>query len=77
MPSDVPRRYQSDFFYLRALLRLDLKDKPGAAEDLDTAVSVWPARSNRALDALEDLYRQAGDTAALASVRRRVERRGP
>ena len=57
MPSDAPKRFQSDFFYLRGLLRLGLADKLGAVQDLDTAVSVWPAPDNRAIEPLKDLRR--------------------
>jgi hypothetical protein len=77
MPPDAPKRYQSDIFYLRGLLRLDLGDKPGAVQDLDMAVSIWPMRDNRALQPLEDLYRERGDKTGLVSVRERLKRPRP
>jgi hypothetical protein len=75
MPSDVPRMYQSKFFYLRGLLRLDVGDKQGARQDLESAVFGWPWPDNRALDPLRDLYRAAGDAAAQRVLEERVKPR--
>jgi hypothetical protein len=77
MPSDAPRPYQAKFFYLRGILRLELSDKRGAVQDLETALAVWPSPDNRAFVPLEDLYREAGDPAALRSLNERVKRRKP
>jgi len=73
MPSDVPKEHLSRFFYIRGILRVNLRDNPGAARDLETAVSVWPAPSNPAFKALQDHYRQTGDEAAAAAVEERVK----
>ncbi|HSU64612.1 MAG TPA: DUF2723 domain-containing protein [Burkholderiales bacterium] len=73
MPSDVPKENLSRFFYIRGILRSNLRDSPGAARDLETAVSVWPAPSNPAFKALQDHYRQSGDEAAAAAVEERVK----
>ena len=75
MPSDASKGYQSKFFYLRGILRLETGDKRTAIEDLETAISVWPMADNRALAPLENLYREAGDTAALQAVQDRIRRR--
>jgi hypothetical protein len=77
MPSDAARPYQTKFFYLRGILRLEFGDKRGAVQDLETAVTVWPSPDNRALVPLEDLYRAAGDAAALRALNDRVKRRKP
>jgi hypothetical protein len=73
MPSDVPKEHLSRFFYIRGILRVNLRDNPGAARDLETAVSVWPAPSNLAFKALQDHYRKTGDEAAAAAVEERVK----
>jgi hypothetical protein len=75
MPSDASKGYQSKFFYLRGILRLEAGDRQAAIADLETAVSVWPMADNRALAPLETLYREAGDTAALQAVQDRIRRR--
>jgi len=73
MPSDVPKEHLSRFFYIRGILRDNLRDSPGAARDLETAVSVWPAPSNPAFKALRDHYRETGNEAAAAAVEERVK----
>jgi len=73
MPSDVPKEHLSHFFYIRGVLRENLHDLPGAAGDLGTAVSVWPAPENPAFKALEEHYRNAGDEAAARAVEERVK----
>jgi hypothetical protein len=75
MPADVPKLHLSRFFYLRGALRLDLRDRPAAIGDFETALSAWPVPDNPALAPLRDLYREAGDTAALAAMEERVHRR--
>ena len=74
IPYDAPKSHQSRFFYLRGALRADLRDTPGAIQDFNTAMSVWPSPSNTANKALEDLYRTAGDTEALQGLQERVDR---
>src|SRR5438309_2293648 len=73
MPSDVPKEHLSRFFYSGVILRGNLRDNPGAARDLETAVSVWPAPGNPAFKALQDHYRRTGDEAAAAAVEERVK----
>src|SRR5439155_3380587 len=73
MPSDAPKEHLSRFFYIRGILRGNLRDSPGAARDLETAVSVWPAPSNPAFKSLQDNYRRSGDEAAAAAVEERVK----
>jgi len=73
MPSDVPKEHLSRFFYIRGILRSNLRDSPGAVRDLETAVSVWSAPSNPAFKALQDHYRETGDEAAAAAVEERVK----
>ena len=73
MPSDVPKEHLSRFFYIRGILRINLRDGPGATRDLETAVSVSPSPSNPAFKALGDHYRETGDEAAAAAVEERVK----
>jgi len=75
MPPDVPKLHLSRFFYLRGALRLDLKDRPGALRDFETALAAWPVPENPALAPLGDLYREAGNDAALQAMQDRVHRR--
>ncbi len=55
------------------MLRANLHDDPGAARDLETAVSVWQEPGNPAFRALEEHYRRTGDEAAAAGVAERVK----
>src|SRR5262249_7929612 len=73
MPSDVPKENLSRFFYIRGVLRINLRDNPGAARDLETAVSVWPSPSNPAFKELQDQYRRVGDEKAANAVEERVK----
>ena len=75
MPPDVTKSYLARFFVIRAVLRTNVGDKRGAIDDFKTAVSVWPSPENRAVAALEDLYREAGDERALKALREQMERR--
>jgi hypothetical protein len=75
MPSDVPKEHLSRFFYIRGVLRANLRDNPGAARDLETAVSVWPAPGNPAFKELQDHYRRSGDEGAANAVEKRVKQR--
>ena len=73
MPSDVPKENLSRFFYIRGVLRANLRDNPGAARDLETAVAVWPAPGNAAFKQLEDQYRRTGDERAAHAIEERVK----
>ena len=72
MPPDVPKENLSRFFYIRGVLRANLRDNAGAARDLETAVSVWPSPGNAAFKELENQYRRAGDDKAASAVAERV-----
>lgn len=74
MPSDVPKEHLSRFFYLRGLLRTNMGDSAGGIADFETAISVWPAAQNNALQSLEKLYRDRGNAAAAAEVVERAKR---
>lgn len=73
MPSDIPKEHLSRFFYIRGVLRINLRDNPGAARDLETAVSVWPSPSNPAFNELADQHRRVGDDKAAKAVEERVK----
>jgi hypothetical protein len=73
MSSDVPKEHLSRFFYLRGVLRINLRDDPGAARDLETAVAVWPSPSNPAFKELEDQYRRVSDEKAASAVEERLK----
>jgi len=60
MPSDELKMHRAKYFYVRAALRLGLGDRPGAVGDLETAISVWPARANPAFKALENVRAAGG-----------------
>ena len=73
MPSDVPKEHLSRFFYIRGVVRDNLRDSPGAARDLETAVSVWPAPGNPAFKALQGHYRRTGEEGAANAVEERMK----
>jgi hypothetical protein len=73
MPSDVSKEHLSRFFYIRGVLRSNMGDRQGAVADLETAVFTWQLPTNAAIAVLEDLYRQAGDQAALKALQDRVK----
>jgi hypothetical protein len=73
MPSDAPKEHLSRFFYIRGVVRDNLRDGAGAARDLETAVSVWPTPSNPAFKALQDHYRKTGEEEAANAVEERVK----
>ena len=77
MPPDAPKALVSRFFYIRAVLRANLHDDPGAARDLETAVSVWQEPGNPAFKALEDHYRSTGDEGAANAVEERLKQLKP
>ena len=60
MPSDARKEHRAKYFYLRAALRLGLGERAGALGDLETAISVWPARDNPAFRALENVRAAGG-----------------
>jgi len=72
MPADAEKNDRARVFELRAYLRLERGDRLGAIEELETAVSIWPVSSNRAVTALEDLYRSTGNQTGLGSLRSRL-----
>lgn len=74
MPPDAGKREQARYFELRAYLRQGQRDEHGAIEDLQTAVSLWPARDNGAVTPLKDHYIKAGEAAALDALRARLKR---
>lgn len=73
MPSDAPKEHLSRFFYIRGALRDNLRDAPGAAADLEIAVSVWPSPDNPAFQALQQHYRHTGNDAAADAVEQRMK----
>ncbi len=73
MPSDVPKEHLSRFFYIRGVLRDNLRDTAGAGRDLETAVSVWAGPSNPAFQELQAHYRRNGDEAAASGIEERVK----
>jgi len=73
MPSDTPKEHLSRFFYIRGVLRANVSDAAGAARDLETAVSVWPAPDNAAFKELQEQYRRMGNQAAANAVGERVK----
>jgi hypothetical protein len=72
MPSDVVKPYRSRYFHLRGGLRAHQGDFVGALEDFDTALSTWPSPANPAIAALEDFFKERGDTEALSALEKRV-----
>ncbi|MGA8050553.1 MAG: DUF2723 domain-containing protein, partial [Burkholderiales bacterium] len=74
MPSDIPKAYLSKYFAIRGILRANLHDRPGAIDDLETALSVWPSPDNIAVRSLEEIYSNAGDERALSALRERMKR---
>ncbi len=72
MPSDVSKAHLSRFFYIRGVLRVNLRD-PAAAQDLETAVSIWPSPDNTAFKTLQDHYRRSGNEEAAKAIEERVK----
>jgi hypothetical protein len=72
MPADVAKATRSKFFFLRGVVRMDLKDATGGIRDIETAFSLWPVRDNPALAPLTEFYLARDDQGALAELRRRV-----
>jgi hypothetical protein len=77
MPADAPKEHVSRFFYIRGVVRANLRDSLGAGRDLETAVSVWQEPSNPAFKALEDHYRSTGDEGAANAVEERMKQLKP
>jgi hypothetical protein len=73
MPSAVPKEHLSRFFYIRGVLRENLRDA-GAVADLETAVSVWPSPDNPAFINLQEHYRRTGNDPAASALEERVKR---
>jgi hypothetical protein len=72
LPSDAPKQHIAGYFLLRGLLRANTADKRGAASDFETGLALWPSPQNPALQPLEQLYREAGDPAALEGLQKRA-----
>ena len=72
MPSGVLKEHLSRFFYIRGVLRVNLRDNAGAVHDLETAVSVWPSPDNLAFRELEAQFRRMGNEGAANAVGERV-----
>ena len=77
MPADAPKEHVSRFFYIRGMVRDNLRDSPGAARDLETAAAVWQTPSNPAFKALQDHYRKTGDEGAANAVEERMKQLKP
>jgi hypothetical protein len=73
LPADTPKEHVARYFALRGAVRANLQDKAGAIQDLEVAMSLWPAPDNSAIAPLELLYGETGNQAALQDLRRRVE----
>jgi hypothetical protein len=73
MPSDVPKEHLSRFFYIRGVLRENVRDQAGAADDLQTAVSVWQSSNNPAVEALQQHYRRVGNEGAANALEERMK----
>ena len=73
MPSDVAKEFLSRFFYIRGALRANAGEQGGAIEDMETAITVLPRANNPAVEPLEELYRKAGNEAALNALHQRVK----
>jgi hypothetical protein len=74
MPADLGKAERSHVFYLRGVVLLGLGDKTGAARDWETALALWPVEHNRAVSALEDVYRTEGNGRALEEVHAKIRR---
>ncbi len=71
-PSDVTKEHLSRYFYLRGVVRANMRDTAGAIGDFETAFAIWPRSDNAAVPSLESLYREAGDERALKALRDRL-----
>jgi hypothetical protein len=69
----VPKEHLSRFFYIRGVLRDNVRDAPGAAADLEVAVSVWPSPDNPAFQALQQHYRRSGSDSAADALEQRMK----
>jgi hypothetical protein len=74
MAADTPREQAARYFALRGIVRAKTRDHPGAIEDLETALSLWPVPDNAAIETLRAVYRDTGDRAALGGLEARVAR---
>lgn len=74
LPADAPKEHVARFFALRGAVRANMQDKPGAIHDLELALSIWPVPDNAAIEPLEQLYRETGDSGALSDLQGRLER---
>jgi tetratricopeptide (TPR) repeat protein len=74
LPADAPKEQISRYFAVRGALRANMQDKAGAIRDFEVALSLWPVPDNGAIEPLQVLYRNAGDTRALQDLQERVSR---
>ena len=75
MPADLGKAERSRFFYLRGVVQQAVGDKAGATRDWETALALWPVGNNRAIAALEEVYRTEGNARALEEMHARIRRR--
>jgi hypothetical protein len=74
LPADAPKEQISRYFAVRGALRVSMQDKAGAIRDLEIALSLWPVPDNGAIQPLENLYGELGDSGALRELQERVSR---
>jgi hypothetical protein len=74
MPSDAGKQHKARLFELRAYLRLQLADRPGAIQDLDMAITLWPVTANSATVTLDRLYAEAKDQNSRQAMWARIKR---
>ena len=74
LPSDAPKEHISRYFAVRGALRANMQDKQAAVRDFETAFSLWPVADNGAVEPLEQLYRELGNSAALQQLQENVSR---
>jgi hypothetical protein len=74
MPADAAKQHKARLFELRAYLRLETADRPGAIRDLDMAVTLWPVTDNAATVALDKLYAEAKDQGSRQAMWARIKR---
>jgi hypothetical protein len=51
-----------------------MQDKAAAVRDFETAFALWPVADNGAVEPLEQLYRELGNSAALRELQENVAR---
>jgi hypothetical protein len=74
LPADAPKEHVSRYFAVRGALRANMQDKAAAVRDFETAFALWPVADNGAVEPLEQLYRELGNSAALRELQENVAR---